>query len=229
MNFFKEYLPFLSVCIIISGLLYQMVYYNHFEVEIQYYISVSELFLVLCNKIAFMFYIPLLAVAMVYVKFELSTKTVYATVIFGIIVMLILIFVNPSDIFIIVAIGLLTIALIYPSIVKFFDSGFSNTADINAFHKFFYVISTIIYFILIVILQATRDINNTEKGNYIGTTIVTKDSTYISTENHYFIGKTANYYFILNKEKDNSSILVLPEREVSQFKLKNRRLHYAFN
>ena len=67
-----------------------------------------------------------------------------------------------------------------------------------------------------VIILAIGYVDATEKGEYTGTKIFTKDSTYVSDKNHFYIGKTQNFYFIYNK---NSSTLVIPEREVTKFEL----------
>ena len=71
--------------------------------------------------------------------------------------------------------------------------------------------------IYIVVAFSAADCVATEQGEYAGTKIYTKDSTYISDSSHFYIGKTQNYYFIHNKD---SSTLVIPEREVTKFDLK---------
>ncbi len=160
----KEYLPLLSICIILSGLIRQLVYYSHFGIEIQYYISVSELFLVLCNKLTLMLYIPLIAAALVYTKYDIPNKSGYYTLGIGIVLLLLFIFVFPSDPFVIGGIALMTLALIYPAILHYFDIYLLNTTfNINTFHRYFHTFSIVLYFIIIVILQANRDIYNTEK------------------------------------------------------------------
>ena len=64
------------------------------------------------------------------------------------------------------------------------------------------------------------EINNVDKGKYLGTKVVTSDSTYTSDSFHFFIGKTENYFFIFNsREKE---VTVIPNNEVKKFILKSQ-------
>lgn len=219
---FKDYLPLLSICIILSGLIRQILYYNHFRMEIQDYISVPELILVLCNKIPFMLIIPIFVIEFMHITFiGPASYAVYSILGLGILSMLFARFIVRWDNFAVGFLGLLTIGFIYPFILNFLDQQLNGSAvDIDSFHQYFYSISVILYFIAAVSLQASRDINFTKKGIFFGTQIITKDATYTSDESHYFIGKTAKYYFIFHDAKENSFVSIIPEREVIKFKFK---------
>jgi hypothetical protein len=70
------------------------------------------------------------------------------------------------------------------------------------------ILSTILLiFSFFFVLKILADIQETEKGKYVGTKVITEDSTYISTNNNYYIGQTSNYVFIFNKKQNQSTII----------------------
>ena len=56
-------------------------------------------------------------------------------------------------------------------------------------------------------LTVLIEIEKTENEKYIGTKVITEDSTYISTYNNYYIGQTSSYIFLFNKKQNNPTII----------------------
>lgn len=80
-----------------------------------------------------------------------------------------------------------------------------------------------IYVLTYFVLMFTgTEIKKLGKGKYNGTKIITADTTYISTLNNYFIGKTEKYVFIFNvKEK---STTIIPTESVSKMEIASKKL-----
>lgn len=75
-------------------------------------------------------------------------------------------------------------------------------------------------FFILFIIRTSGEISSVEKGEYVGTKIVTSDSTYTSTDSTYYIGQTSNYVFFYNK-KDNHTTII-PSSEVKKLELYRR-------
>jgi len=114
---------------------------------------------------------------------------------------------------------------IYPLIYIFFISILSfiifigkhlqNLISINN-------ITGIISVLMVVTLLGTRtsnDIRHVEHGMYKSTIIKTKDSTYISTDSSFFIGKTEKYVFIYNKKDSTTTIIPTESVELITMKI----------
>jgi hypothetical protein len=229
---FKEYIPYLSGLIILLGLIRQMIYYYHYNIEIQNYIGASELLLAWADESILFFYfiLPLLFMLNLYAKYQndfqkfLKLRTLRTIYIYTLSVLLVfivlsildsyIVFKRPTLFFFKMASLLLLLVGVFNVIVAECASVLFKSNNIIIF-KFVFASCSFLAFIFLLTNQSIKNVDN---GNFIGTTIVTKDSTYISDRTHYYIGKTEKYYFIFNKDKKTT--LIIPEREVLKFELK---------
>jgi len=236
MNFktLQTYLPYLSGLLIILGVMYVNFYYSFFGITIEKYLNISELLLLFIDKKIFALFILCLSqfiiikvilrahkLEKIEKKKENGNSKKYSVT--GIVIPLI-IFMNILVFFfnsfelvyiqiidsIIICFYIVILGIIDQSTTVIFDKKI-NRSYINWLIAFFLCIGTLY---TMVLLEEKR-INN---GYYTGTTIFSKDSTYVSDAQHYYIGKTENYYFIYNQKQ--KSTLVIPEREVLKFELK---------
>lgn len=222
---FKEYIPYLSGLIILLGLIRQMVYYQHYNIEIQNYIGVSELFLAWLNEsILFIAVVIMLLLGMksfLYSEsnlrqaFKVRILKTISKVSIGSLAMYILLFAFDISFALETFCFVLFIWCFYAFIVIRFESYlFTQLTKLRIFQFIFFSL----LFIFLIYRLTNQSIKNVDKGNYVGTTIYTKDSTYVSDKTHYYIGKTDKFYFVYDKIK--KSTLVIPEKEVLKFDLK---------
>lgn len=218
----KEYIPLLSVLsagIILFSLIKQCIYYGHFNIQIQDYIEISELFLAFAGQLM-LIVVGTAALAIIAVSHWQNRPKigVIKLIVLGIIIFVFLGMnlnhATDSTYFrYLIPLGFLSMVITI-SMIRF-DSKKAYSIEINIRNlpTFFVIVVFFLLLINITYLEAA----STESGQYLGTKIFTKDSTYVSDKNHFYIGKTQNYYFIYNKD---SSTLVIPEREVTKFELK---------
>ena len=244
----KEYIPLLSllsIFLIALGLIRQVIYYTYFGIEIQFYVTVPELILVLSNSVILIFGVIITtffvtkkieknfeSLAEKHLK-EIEQKSkgeqskvfkvlfrrlhIYLTIIVVMgVTLIILAIVAHVNYKLIVFVVAAYFTLLLP-LIRFERKIRENNAVGVLNKNFFQLAYNIAFFLFLLICLTALDCIGTEKGQYVGTKIYTKDSTYVSDKNHFYIGKTQNYYFIYNK--DNST-LVIPEREVTKFELK---------
>lgn len=241
---FKSIFPFLSVFIILLGLIKQGFYYDHFNIGIQDYISVSELILATANAATYLIYFVLLygysiwsyekkASSLNYIetmkkrneKWWKNFPNELIMLVITIVANIVLYIIGQRIIILFVLIA--DVIYIYPIISYFIEKEFTNPKEKNFNQKIILIplslgIIMIFYIIGLDLIQAAH----VEKGEYTGTKIYTKDSTYVSDSIHYYIGKTSNFYFIYDKDKKSSTII--PEREVTKFELKENKVSIPF-
>ncbi|MBP6023655.1 hypothetical protein [Ferruginibacter sp.] len=227
---FGKYLKEASVLIIILALTKQLVYYNNFNIPISYFLGFSEIWLLITDD---MFY--LLGIILVFLwGFETIRKNEQSKLkignkkpsiiekvsnvilklmflgyaVYGIIVL----FMAPDyTIKVNGAIAALLCTTIFLTILKIDNPEFSLTG--------FAALSIVIIF-TVVTLKINFKIKSVENGKYKGTIIKTADSTYISTDSSFSIGKTEHYVFIYNKK--DSSTEIIPTETIIKMKLKSR-------
>ena len=73
-----------------------------------------------------------------------------------------------------------------------------------------------LFFMLAFMIK--RDVSRAKRGLYKGTIVTTKDSTYISTDSSFFIGKTENYVFIHNLR--DTSTEIIPSESIIKISMK---------
>ena len=73
------------------------------------------------------------------------------------------------------------------------------------------------------------EIQNVDNGRYTGTKIVTKDSTFKSTDSAFFIGQTSNYIFFYNKKDKHTSIIPASELKEIELFFKNIKIYMTID
>ena len=228
---FGKYLKEASVLIIILALTKQLVYYNKFNIPISYFFGFSEIWLLITDD---MFY--LLGIAVVFLwgfdtirkneqsKLKIGNKKpdtlgkvfniVLKVIILGYTVYgIIALFIAPDySSKVNGAITALLCTTLFIILLKNNDGSRFNSTG-------FAMLSGVIIF-MFVTLKINFKIKSVENGKYKGTIIKTADSTYISTDSSFFIGKTEHYVFIYNKK--DSSTEVIPAETIIKMKLKSR-------
>lgn len=226
---FKEFAPVVSIVIILFGLLNQMFFYSHFGIEIQHYLTVSELILSACNQLLAIIILTLFHAIITHIfaldanqrgvaalEGRMSTNRwkIFRGEIIGFffnILYILFLVLNKYDKFLYIGAISMAICLIYPIII------FETKLRFQRLGKPFYAqdFNAIMLSILLVFLLFTVtliDIDRSEKGRYLGTVIKTKDSTYVSDSSHFFIGKTEKFWFI--KNRTTKSTVVIPDAEI---------------
>ena len=233
---FKELAPIVSVVIILFGLFNQMFFYSHFGIEIQHYLTVSELILSACTQLIYIIVGTIFIALNFYLhasgakpridsaiekKYGYSWKFLKAELLISCIalglIISILIF-NRQKNFLYSLIWLIVyqfyiviifiVRLIFQKIQLPFNPSYFNTIVLSI--------------VLVVMLWyvTDNDIKKCEKGRFFGTVITTKDSTYISDSSHFFIGKTEKFWFI--KNRITQSTMVIPDAEIIKSEIKDR-------
>jgi len=226
----KSWFPILSVLILFLGLLKNWIYYIHFGIKIQFYITVPELLLTMADELAIILILTSFYFGMVLIyfndkklfingiledKFEFKRLKIYLGALVSLATWAILMLpLKTKDWF---TFFIIPTAILYPVIFLETAILFKKMGK-KLNHKLFHGVSLILVFFIFFFNFTFIEIQATDKGKYFGTKIYTKDSTYTSDSEHYYIGKTTSYYFIYNKGKNSTTII--PEREVLRCELK---------
>lgn len=225
----KEFAPVASIIIIIFGLLRQIFFYAHFGIEIQNYLTLSELILSISKELIVIVIITLFITFQAYVYLHDAKNRINGAlsgthtrnrwrlfrgeliVSFLLIAAIIMDFIKNGETVSILWFTALLVFNLYP--IFFFETKLKFQTLNRTFNPLsFNIILISILVIISLSVMTYMAIKSSEKGQFIGTIIQTKDSTYISDTTHYFIGKTEKFYFIHNQNK--KSTLVIPETEV---------------
>lgn len=222
------YIPAFSILIITFGIIKKYIYFDYFGIDITSYLSVSELWLsasddllaITVGIIIFIFHAILLSkIEKKQIKItpnhlknkepkEPSARETNWIKIFsitGIIIMICLIyfyFFSDTKRVSYISLFVLLIAALFTLVLHFTDTPngkFNFTASIS--------MVIFVFIIIYIFLSTLNKAESAERGLYIGTVIKTQDSCYISTDTSFYIGRTNNYLFILNKRKKNLTIL----------------------
>ncbi len=230
-------LPRLSIVIIIISLVFHLVYYKHFGLPIKYFMNFSELGIAISDDLVFIIltYVVLIVFTLLNVKlgkfFERpntnikskeTKKKLYSDPIFQRMWIATLLVIQLLFMFIIKDRSLVVFDLFISFI---FGSSILNFLLKNDDYDRGGILgnrnySFISVFVLALSMRLSHDINLVEGGKYKGTIITTSDTTYISNDSTYFIGKTEKYVFVY-KVKD-SGTLVIPTESVKQMFIKSK-------
>ncbi len=222
-------LPLFTVIIIILGLVKLVVYYSKYNVPIKFFIQISEIGLIVSYDlllVMIMFlYFTIQGANQIEIKTESKTLKKASKIVGQVVTFLPVLVVVITIIF-------LYIEKDYANKVYLFSllifSG--SLALIIAYPDYFikYITNRTRYLLLqgfiitvcFVLVVTASEIKSVEKGKYKGTIIITADSTYISTDSSYFIGKTENYVFVFNKKDTTTSII--PSELITKMILKSK-------
>jgi hypothetical protein len=78
----------------------------------------------------------------------------------------------------------------------------------------------LVLFVFVLSLRLWNNLDAVHKGKYNGTTIITQDTTYISSSSSFFIGKTDKFAFIY-VAKDSGTIVV-PIESIKKMFIKSK-------
>ncbi|RZK12904.1 MAG: hypothetical protein EOO46_01330 [Flavobacterium sp.] len=233
-----EYIPAISVFIILLGLLKQIVYYLNFDVPIKYFMGISELTVVISDNLLLAIPLVIFLLILFYILDTQENKAVDTTeeereiikkkadyarkinkrlgrILMPMIAITIVLFFLADTYILKVMIGLFfSYQMLFFFPVFFLDKAINFERKLADTKVFLLIYCCSFYIVLVSVLEIKR----IEKGFYTGTQIITEDSTYISTPQTYFIGKTEGYIFIHNKKEKN--VLVLPTSGLKKMLLK---------
>lgn len=224
-NSLLGYLPLFSVISILLALAKFYFYYDAFDINIIPYLTITELSLqVISDLIVFLVVLTILILFIrimisplliikhkkflhlrVMVKIKNSPKAIRILLSYLFLFYLVMTFLTTSSF---AANSLFFLFIIILTIASYI---FADMIEKQI--KYYYIITLLFFSILTFeFRKSTEDSIKPNYGSYKGTTIKTKDSTYLSTDTSYFIGNTSEFYFIRNRTRRN--ITIIPQREI---------------
>lgn len=220
----REYLKEATIMVILLSLIRQLYYFTSFKVPIKYFLTFSEIWLVLINDMVILLMLGVILLAVYLdvkkrigytfamkgiVQRTISEKVfLYGISIISITLPIYLILSEPNFENFVLGGIMLVVILLLVLIIFAKQSTFIN--------HFFYLVLSFIVFLFVILIRI--DIDSVKRGKYKGTIISTKDMCYVSTDSSYFIGKTEEYVFIYNV-KDTSTD-VIPTSTITNMKIK---------
>lgn len=226
-------IPLITASIIIVGVAKQYVFYTNFRVPIKYFLTISDLGVTISDNLllfAFGFlifgYVTKLSIhgiskpkAPEYLtekkQYNFFYKSIVAFAIVFVISLILLFFINiyyfRIALFSIAVFSIITIIFLmeYEFVFSFFAT------------KAVYVYAFISGLVFIVVFFTTgQEIQEIERGQYKGTIVKTSDTTYISNDTSYYIGKNNSFVFFHNT-KDTSN-WVIPMESVVKILIKQK-------
>jgi hypothetical protein len=243
---FGELLASLSVVILIMGIIRQLVYYTGFHVLIKYFMSLSEIGLIVSEdlilfSIIFGGFLLLIGLgnqkkmdwetekklheerernyANLPIKQQRSIQRLTIIEITCFIALLsagIMVW-NKSTDYIFKCVGVFLIIIQVAYLVTVFGK---HLIYRYLSRSLFISLSVLVLMIGGIILNTAIEVSNVAKGKFLGTTIVTNDTTYISDKYHYFIGKSAEYFFIYHAK--DTTVSIIPTSELKSMRLKTK-------
>lgn len=244
-NYLKKiisYLPILSILISISSYLKNSIYYYSFNVSFKYYISLSELGILIFHDL--LFWVPACLISSTIILFGLKQfrklpQRTYTTDkpkylfdrysdFFGFLLLVIVGFIFALFVNVDKGIGpefpFWERMLNYSFLLIFLMAGYT-TNYIKKDEKYpltyqIIPILTILFLIFNFFAVISTDIRDTQFGKFKGTIIQTADSSYISNDSSYFIGKTEKYVFIHNNH--DTTNWIIPSESIKRILIKEK-------
>lgn len=232
-----SYLPIVSVIILVLGTLKQILYYLYFNVTIKFYLSLSEIGLIIADDLMiFSTFLFILFVIITLISHLLGDDAIDET---GSNPYRRIVQKKESRLRIylmsIMALGSITSSIIFlaKSDFAFFLMSITTVLLVTSMYLFLYnkktatipfikenniLIRSSMILLALVLYKTGTDINNTTNSYYKGTTIVTQDTTYISDNTSYFIGQTSNYAFVYSEKTKTTD--VIPTKNIKVIKIR---------
>lgn len=225
----KGLIPILSIAIILTSLLKLTFFYSYFDVQIKYFIGLSELGILITDDL-FVWLICSLSLVILVTLESLKTepdkqgKIMHQGIEFLIIVILLstiavlvvneIILVQQAFIALCISISVIIIFTIL--------SWFSIFSKMIIASNNKWLVLFISSFISVVLIAVDVEVKTINSGKYTGTYIKTPTKEHTSSDSSFFIGKTERYVFIYNKKTKSTEII--PTDDIIAFNLKvNRR------
>lgn len=230
-----------SVAIIILGIIKQIFYYNRFNLPIKHYLSITEIGILFSDDMILISFFLLAAICVILLDEQsdknqlrlLNKKEEIREILKSSTGLRNFFKFMPTLIYFVCFLAG-TICLFYPSYKTlitgtllliagvtnaiFFSTKKYNLNN-NVVQKIKRLFLLIAIFSTITILSAALESQVTINGRYKGTQIITDDSTYISTESSFYIGRTDKYIFIYNKFDSITDII--PSDKIKKIRLKS--------
>ena len=239
-----ESVAIFSVLIIVFGLVKQYLYYLRFGVPINYFLTISELGIIVSDDLIILclFFGIIIFGLYLLIDTKVPIETVerensereqrlqnlkstnfkaYRKIIRSKII-LILALIIGSFILLITSreyglklISISVMVLMVPYFMLIFNPTllFRHLSSSAA-----YAYATVMLFIIIYLSFIGIQVSNVENGKFVGTIIKTKDSTYLSTKERYFIGKTDKFVFFYDTKQKATTII--PSEKIESIILK---------
>jgi uncharacterized integral membrane protein len=215
-------IPLFSAAVIILSLIKNFIFFNRYDISIKFYMGISELPLLIAEDLLFIipiFFVMVWFDKIMIVRFKANQDQqaffVYPRTIIAFIVCLapVYYFVLKLSYVSLIVESILIIVLLFNVIIITMRKKVLPFLKNKHMGPLFF--ATI--FMLLFMFYTTIQITAIDGGKYTGTKIITKDSTYTSTDSSYFIGQTSNYLFFYNKKDKHSTII--PASEVLKTEL----------
>ena len=203
-----DHIPVLTALIIVIGIIKLTLFYQNFLVPIKYFIGFSEIATTIADDLLFLLliYAVLKSIELVFrdmrPNFTLFSSQDKMNLYY-------------SVLFVIINVGLLIWGILEKEYYR---------KIVNSSYSYFFLFLTlmqtkfakeyfdknkdflfILYFFLLALLNivniTSREIKSVVNGKYKGTTVVTNDTTYTSTDSSYYIGQTEKYVFFYSTSK----------------------------
>jgi hypothetical protein len=240
----SKYLKEISIIILMLGIIRQLVYYSVFGVPIKYFFSLSELWLVISDKLIFIS--PMILVILwgadILVegkiqipaldrslseedmaiikereikesKIERKSKIGFRIILLSFAAIALYYLISTHDYVSTISMSAV-LGLLFVLFIVFDVSKYSTSPKVF----FGFIICVSIFFI---VFFSAIEVRTVQRGKYRGTKIITADTTYISNDTSYFIGKTDQYLFIYNT-KDTSTSMI-PIESIKKIIFKTRK------
>jgi zinc transporter ZupT len=234
------FLPFATIYIIIVSLICQLFYYSAFAVPIKFFVSLTELGLLISDQLLPISFLLLGMIFYVFIDinsskkkqsedrssektsdeiksepaFKNNVKIRHAR--------------NYSIVLVVaLSIGIQFINPQYEKI-KWFGILITGLPILIITTAWVYfpnnltklILAYLLFLAGLMIYITGTEIQSVENGKYTGTKIYTADTTYTSTDSSYFIGKTEKYIFIYNNKIKSTRII--PSESVLKIDLMNK-------
>ncbi len=231
-------IPILTICIIILGLMEQLLFYYNWQVPVKYFIGISELGLLFSGDLIFIFISCLFVIIvsetrrqkqLIKLKNRKSSELPSEEVLDKKLRNLVLSMKVISVVMFIITIILIFTGQVYPKFLQLIALlilsvyigyvGFNSDFVLDKLHAAINlsVLTAAVSCICYLFLYTSFEIRAVVKGKYKGTIITTADTSYVSTDSSYFIGKTEKYVFIYSTK---GTTLILPTESVTKIIMK---------
>lgn len=236
-------LPIFTVMIIVLGIIKQLLYYKNYNLPIKYFLGLGEIGLIISDDLLLI--VPLLvtiiACSILFSQRKivavpdhnpLNTKTSKESTlkkswnfiksnlpyIYGICAGIVIFFLYSIYVMKLAAISIILFSIISIVIKLHLRNVLSYIAVSKKSIFVFITFVALTYFIILKTCIEIIEIDNYHR--YSGTVIKTSDSTYISNDSSYFIGKTDKYVFIYNTK--NAATDIIPTESVKLIIFKSK-------
>ncbi|MGI8598206.1 MAG: hypothetical protein ACR2KB_03030 [Chitinophagaceae bacterium] len=240
-NSLKPLIPFLPFLVIVIGLLKTITFYSYFGININDFISLSEVTVLFADSISLIFFLLILPFIILIAnlpyqhgypfdnnaienraknlrkRWYKSLPTIISIFLF--ILCMVGIFLGNYLVrtqFIIIIFVLLAIVILRELYYNYYEKNKKHYDPI-----YFTLTVGLLMFVGTVIYMQLAKADSVKRGRYNGTKIYTSDSTYVADSSNIYVGKTDRYLFIFNTN-DNSPTII-PISEVKKLTLVRRK------